>query len=384
MIPRILPVLLALAPLAAADTITVPGDFETIQEAVDAAQAGDTVVVKKGVYPGTVTFFQREEIVLRGKGKPVIDATRLGTGLMIDDSSDIEVSGFVVQNPLQQGIFVRMSLDVSVRQCAVLEGAATAGIVVEQSERVLLEKNRVEGTDAVGILLQSGIGLGATDSQVLRNQVLSVAGSGIALTGPGNLIDRNVIDECGGIGILLDSMSENSTVSRNKVLLATFTGIEVLSGDGVLIERNTITDGEANGLFLSVVAGGVSTLKNRIVRSKDDGITVNASDGELEGDSVIDAETNSIRISGNNNVLTGLKTVRGAEDGFQILGAGNDLTSCKASAAGASGFSATGTSNTFTKCRAKGSAILDLNDAGNMPANTYVNCKFGTDNLPAP
>ena len=267
MIPRSLLVLLVLAPLAPvvkAETHVVPGDHDTIQEAVDAALEGDTIIVKKGVYPGTVELFQKEHLVLRGKGKPVIDATRLGTGLMIDDCSFIEVSGFVVKNPLQQGIFVRQSADVSVRQCAVLEGAATAGITVEQSERVLLEKNRIEGTDAVGILLQSGIGLGATDSQVLRNQILSVAGSGIALTGPGNLIERNLIDDCGGIGILLDTMSEDCTVSRNKVLLATFSGIEVLSGDGVHIERNTITDGDVNGLFLSGVASGVSTLKNKM------------------------------------------------------------------------------------------------------------------------
>jgi parallel beta-helix repeat protein len=382
MILRSLPVLLALAPLAAADTLSVPGDFETIQAAVDAAQEGDTIVVKKGVYPGAVSLFQKEQLVLRGKGKPVIDATRLGTGLTIDDSSDIEVSGFVIQNPLQQGIFVRQSLDVSVRQCTVLEGCATAGIGVDQCERVLLEKNRIEDTDAVGILLQSGIGLGATDSQVLRNQILSVAGSGIALTGPGNLIERNLIDDCGGIGILLDSMSENCTVRKNKVLLATLTGLEIISGDGVLIERNTIMDGEANGIFLSGVADGAATSKNKIIRSQDDGIAVNASDCEFEGDRVIDANGDSIELSGNDNVLTGVRTLRGSDDGFQIIGSGNELTGCKASAATVFGFFVVGTSNSFTKCKAKDSGDLDLNDAGGMPANTYVDCKFGTSNLP--
>ncbi len=39
----------ALAAAAArADVIAVPGDFDTIQEAVDAASAGDTIVVSAG------------------------------------------------------------------------------------------------------------------------------------------------------------------------------------------------------------------------------------------------------------------------------------------------------------------------------------------------
>ena len=39
-----------------ADSIHVPGDFATIQEAINAASAGDTVVVDPGIFKESVTM----------------------------------------------------------------------------------------------------------------------------------------------------------------------------------------------------------------------------------------------------------------------------------------------------------------------------------------
>ena len=45
----------AAAPALAASTINVPGDYATLQAAIDAAAAGDTIKVAAGTYTGHAT-----------------------------------------------------------------------------------------------------------------------------------------------------------------------------------------------------------------------------------------------------------------------------------------------------------------------------------------
>jgi len=48
-----------------ADTIYVPDDYATIQEAVDAASSGDTIIVRDGTYDESITFPPGKKIILR-------------------------------------------------------------------------------------------------------------------------------------------------------------------------------------------------------------------------------------------------------------------------------------------------------------------------------
>src|SRR5262245_23179056 len=58
---------------ARADTIHVPGDHDTIQDAVTAAQAGDTVLIHAGVYEEVVVISSKTDVTVRAQGKVVID-----------------------------------------------------------------------------------------------------------------------------------------------------------------------------------------------------------------------------------------------------------------------------------------------------------------------
>ena len=63
--------------VAEAETLKVPGDYATIQAAVDAASDGDTISVKRGTYGENVVIDGsrpgENNLTLRGQGKPIIN-----------------------------------------------------------------------------------------------------------------------------------------------------------------------------------------------------------------------------------------------------------------------------------------------------------------------
>jgi hypothetical protein len=96
------------AATATADTIYVcwdgSGDYLTIQEGIDAAQDGDTVLVADGAYQGVGNYdldFLGKAIMVRsanGASRCVIECNELGLGFYFrtDESSDAIVQGFTV------------------------------------------------------------------------------------------------------------------------------------------------------------------------------------------------------------------------------------------------------------------------------------------------
>ncbi len=93
---RILPV--------GAGTITVPDDYPTIQEAVDAASNGDTVFVKCGVYNEHVVVNKPLSLLGEDTNNTVIDGNGTGYGILVT-ADYVSVKGLRVQN-CEEGIKV--------------------------------------------------------------------------------------------------------------------------------------------------------------------------------------------------------------------------------------------------------------------------------------
>src|SRR5262245_45553735 len=88
-----LPLLSARA--AAQVTLHVPGDFPTIQGAIDAATSGDTILVAAGTYHERLGIFGKPIHVVSQEGpeSTTIDADDLGRAIWIAGSSAV-VEGF--------------------------------------------------------------------------------------------------------------------------------------------------------------------------------------------------------------------------------------------------------------------------------------------------
>lgn len=87
-------------------TIHVPGDYKTIQVAINAASNGDEVVVADGIYTGRLNKnidFKGKEITVRSENGPehcIIDCERDGRGFYFHSGEleDAVLSGFTITN----------------------------------------------------------------------------------------------------------------------------------------------------------------------------------------------------------------------------------------------------------------------------------------------
>lgn len=79
------------------------GEFSSIQEAVDSAGKGDTVLIKAGVYPQDLTIHSKEKIKIIGVG--IGQVVLQGRGQMVGvlhvgkwpyGATDIEISGLTI------------------------------------------------------------------------------------------------------------------------------------------------------------------------------------------------------------------------------------------------------------------------------------------------
>src|SRR5262249_34715924 len=113
---------LMLAATARANTITVPptGSTVAIQNAVNAAAPGDTIVVSPGTYSGPTVHVQTSNLTITGSPAAIIDAKGNTYGITVGKKLDFEpgptcpalevsnfkISGLTVENAADTGIFL--------------------------------------------------------------------------------------------------------------------------------------------------------------------------------------------------------------------------------------------------------------------------------------
>jgi len=88
-------------------TLNVPADYETIQEAVDAAKAGDLVLVDEGTYKEAVDV-STADITIRGvdRNKVILDGEfKLENGIRVLDTDGVTVENMTARNYVSNGFF---------------------------------------------------------------------------------------------------------------------------------------------------------------------------------------------------------------------------------------------------------------------------------------
>ena len=264
-------VCLATAAFAAqARTIRVPTDVATIQGAIDAAVAGDRVLVAPGTYLESIDFNGKALTVVSDKGAEVtiIDAggqrsvARFHTG----ETRASVLKGFTLRNgnavdyPGDGGGVQIFQASPTIESNVVTNSSACSGngISIEFSS-ALVRNNHVHdnrqngcsgGTVGGGILI-GGDGAAEVTDNLIENNQTDFEGGGIGMNSAGTpLIARNVIrfnvagNLGGGIGAINGSspIAVNNVIHDNTAPFGGGVGLSVPATFGGTWVNNTIAD----------------------------------------------------------------------------------------------------------------------------------------------
>jgi len=241
---------------------TASGSCRTISHTVSVANPGDTIRVQRGTYHEDVTI--ATNLDLRGDGNPVIDATGLTNGVLIQGAAaaGTSVRGFTVQHATFEGILVKQTHDALVRDNVVTQNDQGTSLPANQQTGECAAVGLIPGDCGEGLHLWS-----VTNSQVLHNTVVNNAG-GILLTdenGPtsGNMIDHNTADnnleDCG-----ITIAGHNAGAFAHGTPQPNVGGVYSNSISHNEVNGNGIK-GEGAGILLAGGPPGTAVYNNRIV-----------------------------------------------------------------------------------------------------------------------
>jgi parallel beta-helix repeat protein len=232
-------------------------DFTTIQEAVDAAEPGSTILVCAGTYREWVVIQKNElrllaqgkagDVVLDGQDVPGSNCTPVSplasqcAGFEVRNGHGNRIEGFMLRRYWEAGIWLRMgSSGNTIRKNVTTEGTHHDGIQLQNSPRNVIEHNtsfanpflnacgiNVAGAESVGNIVRHNetfgndfgiqVAGGAVDNHVFRNVSHDNRGLGIRTIGftNGTVIENNRVMDNAGPGIAVLAMSSNARVVRN-------------------------------------------------------------------------------------------------------------------------------------------------------------------------
>jgi len=384
---------LLLAAAARADSLHVPADFASIQAAVDAAQAGDEVVVAAGTYEETVALVDREDITLRGQGKVVLHGGNSETAVVtLSLCTGVRVERLRFEQPAFAAVEVVTSTGTTLSRCCV-DGSGGDGLSLVDCTLSVVERCEVEDPAGVGVEV-----VGCTDTLVFRCRVerpgevaIDIAGGDVShverctlldspsfallLESPHGTVLDNLIKTAVNGGI--DVSGAFADVRDNRLIAAGDVPVRVESfGASSTVEDNRIVKPVDTGLLVQAV--NVVVRRNRVIKSEASGIGLFADD-PLVTDNVVLHAVNTGFLTGTvtAGTLSGNRALHCGDSGFLIGGSGLLVHGNEAKGSGLDGFFVVEGPHVFTYNLAKGSGLFDLQDSSGA-ANVYVGNTFPT------
>ena len=269
---------------AQADTIRVPQDEPTIQDGVDTAVDGDTVLVKKGGGSGTNgdylenVLIKGKSITLKCKNGAVIDAgqtkatisgTDYSAGVTVEEDVDGDTDGTRIEG-------------------CTIKNAQNCDSSLDESEPVC--SNNFDDGDGIDVG-----GSHVDGVEIVRNTFIGNERAGLWLVGDECLISRNTALDNKEIGIFAECDNSIASIDRNKVQGSSKDGL-LVEGDNNTVDRNTAEN------------------------NKKRGIKVEGDDNEVTNNLASTNGENNIEVNGDRNKISRNVALHGGKEGFKIDG----------------------------------------------------------------
>jgi parallel beta-helix repeat protein len=235
------------------NTITVPDDYEKIQEAVDAANSGDTIVVKAGTYNEDWVSIDKS-VSLVGDNQKSLVYYHSALGFIVT-ANNVRITGFTVMSS---------------------EAMQGYGVSISNSSDCIIENNLIEN-NCVGISIYGSSSDNTISENTLKNNERSIE--------------------------LIDSLG--NTISDNNITGALVSGISLDSSSGNTVSGNRISDLEDGMGALMLWKSSNSVISRNLLFGGNPMLMINCSNNVLSENFVIDSEYGIVvGLSSNNRIYS--------------------------------------------------------------------------------
>ncbi len=275
--------------------------FQYLQQCIDAAKEGETVVISSGTHRGGL--FINKSLTLKADGQAVLEGDAQKPVISIVDAQNVTIEGLTLVNG-QSGIRVEDSIGIQIAGNTLRHNLGK-GIVLQESQAEitgneiantmqdpgdhggsaleLVDINETLGSRIADNTLAnnaaSGISLSNASAEIQNNKITANLGSGVSLTyGSDATLFNNAISENVGHGVYIrDSTSE----IRSSSITATQMDCNKDFGHGIAVEGtegnaaeamiadSRIADNEQSGLF---VERAIATISNTSISTNTVGV----------------------------------------------------------------------------------------------------------------
>ena len=190
-------VLICIHAIGRPSTIYVPDDYTLIQNAIDAAVIGDTIIVRPGTYPESIDFYGKD-IHLRSEQGPdvtIIDGAQsswIVVTFRLAEGSAAIIEGFTITNgnhPLGGGVFCYYA-SPTIRDNIITANASVRGAGVRcQYSAAIITGNVI--SDNTADSRGGGIDCEGGTPEITNNEILNNTTQGIFYDGGGGIFCDN-------------------------------------------------------------------------------------------------------------------------------------------------------------------------------------------------
>jgi F-box protein 11 len=268
-------------PLTRVVDSTGRGQYSSIADAIAAADPGNRVLIRPGVYKEHLTLEKPLELIGDGKTEDIVITSsdqdvvsfhttigRIANLTIRQDSVDPQ-EGYIALG-ISQGrlilencqlsstdgpvIWIRGGADPQINHCKIVCLGKLAGVFVKGAEG-LIENNEIQAKHGIGLAGSGASGL------AIRQNTIRAGFVGVYLyKNSSATVDDNDIAE-GSVGIAV-SESSDAMVTRNRIHGCTSAGCQIGTGRTTIV-ANTITDNHGDGI--QVEAGGHAVISRNVL-----------------------------------------------------------------------------------------------------------------------
>jgi parallel beta-helix repeat protein len=167
---------------ASPNTIHVPGDYTTIQEAIDQANPGDTIQVSSGTYEETLFINKTLTLIGENRANTILQGADCDCAIIQANWTTVNISGFTIHNA-SNGIVLYRCSNSTITETKV-NGTGT-GIWLHYSHNNTVSDNLLPD-NWCGVLLCGH----SSNNTIIRNTIRDNS-RGIRVTGEENFIVHN-------------------------------------------------------------------------------------------------------------------------------------------------------------------------------------------------